>query len=87
MGESDGEKWADSVFSVCVCVCVCVFLHKPWSHSRSHCMFIFREVSKLAVGNYILSDPLTWDSVPGLGKIKADLNRRIDEECIMWYPW
>lgn len=82
MGESDGEKWADSVISVFFC-----FLHKPLSHSRSHCMFIFWEVSKLAAGNYILSDPLTWDSVPGLGKIKVDLNGRIDEECIMWYPW
>lgn len=81
MGESDGEegeKWADSVISVFVCMLYT-------SHYLTLSLYVFWEVSKLATGNYILSDPLTWDSVPGLEKIKADLNGRIDEDRSMQY--
>ncbi len=39
MGESDGEKWADSVISVCVCVCVCFYISPDLTLALTVCSF------------------------------------------------
>lgn len=83
----EGEKLDDSVIGVCARVCF-VAHYLPLSHSLSFslsftaCSFLTQlwEVSKLAVGNYIPLDPLTWESLRRLDKIQADLDRRIDKE-------